>query len=110
MVISRLVSLCNLLFPLKNLLVSTPPRSFNYHVTFHSFHVPWSRLRLLSFSKIANEVVINILGLLPGRWARVSLEWLLRIGAAELQMVRVSNVIVPTQVYQFAQPCELDDL
>ena len=67
-------------------------------------------LRLLSLSKIANEVVIKILGLLPGRWVHVSLEWLLRIGAAESQTVRVSNEIVPTQVYQFAQPCELDDL
>lgn len=59
-------------------------------------------LRLLSFSKIANEVVINILGQLPRRQACVLLEWLPRSRAAESQMVRVFNEIGPTCVYQLA--------
>ena len=41
-------------------------------------------------------------------WVAISYSRLLRIGAAESQMVRVSNEIVSTQVYQFAQPCEVD--
>lgn len=52
-------------------------------------------LRLLSFSKIANEVLINILGQLPRRQACALLEWLPR-SRAESQMVRVFNEIGPT--------------
>ena len=80
MVISRLVSLCNLV-SLKHQLVSTSFLQLPCDLPQSSCSVV-RILRLLSFSKIANEV-INILGLLPRRWACVLLEWLLRIGAAE---------------------------